>query len=383
METVDQEDSAPLVYEQIPVRNVWFLFLYAHDLARFHGRFDAEIEDSPDLKSLIARLLCRAVQKRLRRNLSFGYQRRKSVLTRVRGRIDVLRTETEGLLARGQIACRFEELTIDTPRNRFVWAALSMLCRLLEDQHMVQRTRLLAGALRAAGVGGIRPSRSEVASDQLARHESDDRLMVSLARAVFEIVLPTESEGIRALYESDREETKFRKLFERAVGNFLSIELPYEDGWRVYPGKHFQWPLGERTKAINAHMPIMITDIVVDNVLEGRRLVIDTKFTDVFTKSIYDHRQRFKSRHIFQLYAYLRSQEDPKDPRSLCSEGLLLYPAVGVTVDERVEIQGHVIRFATVDLGAPTSTVFDRLRDLPLRKDWRQGNASLAVKKNS
>ena len=207
--------------------------------------------------------------------------------------------------------------------------------------------------------------------------------MVSLARAVFEIVLPTESEGIRALYESDREETKFRKLFERAVGNFLSIELPYEDGWRVYPGKHFQWPLGERTKAINAHMPIMITDIVVDNVLEGRRLVIDTKFTDVFTKSIYDHRQRFKSRHIFQLYAYLRSQEDPKDPRSLCSEGLLLYPAVGVTVDERVEIQGHVIRFATVDLGAPTSTVFDRLRDLPLRKDCRQGNASLAVEKNS
>ena len=49
-----------------PVRNVWFLFLYAYD-PRFQGRFEAEVEDSPDFK--IARLLCHVVETRLRRNL--------------------------------------------------------------------------------------------------------------------------------------------------------------------------------------------------------------------------------------------------------------------------------------------------------------------------
>ena len=366
----DAEDSSRLAYERIPVRNVWFLFLYAYDLAQFRGRFNAEIEDSPDIKSLIGRLLCHAVETRLRRNLSFAYRRREEILKRVRGRIDILRTETGGLIRRGEIACRFDELTIDTPRNRLVWAALTSLSVVLSERDLAQRSRLLAGALRRAGVSGIRPSRAELASDQLGRHESGDRLMVSLARAVFEIVLPSETEGVRSLLESNRDDTKFRKLFERAVGNFLSVELPREDGWRVYPGRQLKWPVGSKTSAIDSYLPIMITDIVVENEEDDRRLVIDTKFTEVLAKSQYNAGQRFKSPHIYQLYAYLRSQEDPGDPRSLCSEGLLLYPAVGATVDECAEIQGHVIRFATVDLGKPTNAVADRLRQLPLERGF-------------
>ena len=117
------EQAARLAYDKIPVRNVWFLFLYAHDLARFQGRFEAEIEDSPDFKSLIARLLCHVLETRLRRNLSFGYRRREDTLKRVRGRIDILKTHSRDLFRRGEIACRFEELTIDTPRNRLFRAA--------------------------------------------------------------------------------------------------------------------------------------------------------------------------------------------------------------------------------------------------------------------
>ena len=55
---------------RIPLRNIWFLFLHAADLARFAGRFDADVEDSADLPDLVARLLCHAVEQRLRRNLS-------------------------------------------------------------------------------------------------------------------------------------------------------------------------------------------------------------------------------------------------------------------------------------------------------------------------
>ena len=98
------EDAAQLAYDKIPVRNVWFLFLYAYDLARFRGRFEAESEDSPDFKSLIARLLCHIVETRLRRNLSFGYRRRKDTLKRVRGRIDILETVSRDLFHRGEIA---------------------------------------------------------------------------------------------------------------------------------------------------------------------------------------------------------------------------------------------------------------------------------------
>src|SRR3546814_18661295 len=102
-------DEAPLALDKIPVRNVWLLFLYAAGLAQFRDRFDAEVEDSPDFKSLVARLLCHATERRLRRNLSFGYRRREDVLPRIRGRLDILPTVSRDLFRRGEVACRRSE----------------------------------------------------------------------------------------------------------------------------------------------------------------------------------------------------------------------------------------------------------------------------------
>lgn len=372
----NSEDEALLVYNKIPVRNVWLLFLFAYDLAWFHGRFDAEIEDSPDFKSLIARLLCHVVEIRLKRNLSFGYQRREDTLKRVRGRIDILKTESHALLRRGEIACRFDELTIDTPRNRLVRAALTALGGLLNAPALSHNARMLAGSLGRAGVSGLMPSRAEITSDQIARHESGDRLMVSLAKAVFDLVLPTEEEGARALLKAQRGQTEFHKLFEKAIGNFFTAELLREEGWRVYPGKQIYWPTDVASSGINEYMPKMITDIILENEQNARRIIIDTKFTNILVKPYYGDKQKFNSDHIFQLYSYLRSQELQDDPLSLSSEGMLLYPAVGVDIDEAVKLHGHIVRFVTIDLAESTNTVIEKLRRLPVQSMLHRPTAS-------
>ena len=368
-ETIDNVGSQPatsLGYGKIRVRNVWLLFLYAHDLARFHDRFNAEIEDSPDFRCLVARLLCHAVENRLRRNLSYSYRRREDILKRVRGRIDLLKTAAGELLSRGEIACRFDELTIDTPRNRLVCAALDTLGRRLDDRTLAHRSRTLARTLERAGVSDVMPSRAEMTSEQFARHESGDRLMVSLARAVFDLILPTEQEGARTLLEAERDDVAFRKLFEKAVGNFFAAELSQQEGWRVDQSKTIHWPVGTASSGIHAYLPEMITDIVLENKREGRRVIVDTKFTNILTKARYGDGHRFKTDHIYQLYGYLRSQERASDPHSLSAEGMLLYPAVGIDVDEAAEIQGHIVRFVTIDLAAETQTVIENLRRLPV-----------------
>ena len=75
----------------IPLRNIWLLFLYAADLVSFKDSSKVEVESARNLPELLARLLTKVVQQRLRRNLSRGYQPRHAVLSRVRGRIDVRR----------------------------------------------------------------------------------------------------------------------------------------------------------------------------------------------------------------------------------------------------------------------------------------------------
>ena len=225
---------------------------------------------------------------------------------------------------------------------------------------------MLASALGRAGVGGVKPSREQMASEQIGRHEADDQLMVSLARAVFELVLPTETAGARSVLDARRRDTEFRKLFERAVGNFFAAELPREEGWWVSPGNRIKWPVGAASRGISKYLPEMETDIRLENEHANRRIVIDTKFTNILTKARFADGERFKSKHIFQLYSYLRSQERDGHPRSRNSEGMLLYPAIGLNVDEAAVIQDHIVRFVTVDLAEATSKVVERLRQLPL-----------------
>jgi hypothetical protein len=55
-------------------------------------------------------------------------------LTSVRGRIDVLETFAGDLLSKGMVACRFEEFTFDTPRNRLVRVALDSLAARVDDR---------------------------------------------------------------------------------------------------------------------------------------------------------------------------------------------------------------------------------------------------------
>ena len=111
----------------IPVRNIWLLLLYASQLYReLPASRRVELEQAPDhIPYLVAEILANAVERRLRRNLSHGYQRRWADLNRVRGRIDLFRTERRQLLQRGSVACIFDELTVDTPRNRYVKVALT------------------------------------------------------------------------------------------------------------------------------------------------------------------------------------------------------------------------------------------------------------------
>ncbi len=266
---------------RIPIRNLWLLMLYASDLTRTSGVFDvmtdSDIEDLPDL---IATLLANSVERRLRRNLTSGYQTREAVLHRVRGRIDILTTEARQLLRKGEVSCRFEELTNDTPRNRFVRSALVLMAKVVRRDDLRTRCRALAFNLSRVGVGGGCPSHSDMARDQIGRNDADDRFIVALARLAFELALPTEDSGSTALAAPDREEAWVRRLFEKAVLGFARVEL-VPRGWTVRGGIPLEWQVASPSKGLHAVLPRMITDIMMDPPDSGTRLVIDTKFSSI------------------------------------------------------------------------------------------------------
>jgi len=350
--------------------------LYASDLTRVTGVFDAMVEDDiEDIPELVARLLTRAVARRLRRDVTRGYYYRDKRLTRVRGRINILATESLQLLSRGEVFCHFEELTVDTPRNRLVRAALELLARLVRDDDLTHQCRALAATLGRAGVGGSRPSRFELAVDQIGRNDATDRFMVALARLAFDLALPTEEAGATPLVAPDREEAWVRRLFEKAILGFARVDLEPQ-GWSIRGSIPLEWQFSSASAELPTILPHMVTDIVLDAPDADRRLVVDTKFTSILRTGRFG-REKLHSGYLYQMYAYLRSQEGRGRPWDT-SAGLLLHPAIGSQLYEQATIQGHSIVFATVDLGGSSTAIRSELRRILGADAWlpRAGSVS-------
>ncbi|NQU56547.1 MAG: 5-methylcytosine-specific restriction endonuclease system specificity protein McrC [Rhodospirillales bacterium] len=350
---------------KIPVRNLWLLLLYASDLYRQLGSDKISIEDNPEeIADLVAEILCDQVERRLMRNLSFGYENTVATINRVRGRIDILYTERHQLLEKGKVSCRFDELTVDTPRNRYVRAALNCLSTLVSKGDLPHRCRTLTMNLDRLGVKKVKPSGYSKKSERFGRHDIQDQKMIAAADLAFLLALPTEFKGDHHLVMPDKNKEWLRKLFEKGVAGFFAVALD-KSKWRVLAGKQFNWKIDHKTDGIDAILPGMRTDIIIENKLTTDRLVIDTKFNSI-TTSGWHREDTLRSGYIYQMYAYLRSQEAESDEASFNTTGMLLHPSVGIEINEAVTIQGHKIKFCTVDLSDEASAIRQQLLSLIL-----------------
>ena len=344
---------------QIPIRNIWLLQLYASRLYCTAGTGLVAPEENPeDLPDLVARILAEQVTVRLHTGLSVGFQQTMRATHRVRGRINVLTTERHQLIRRGQVNCTFDEIVADTVANRLAKAALEKAAVLIPGE---PRYRSLALQLGAAGVHGPCAPLSAVPAMQRQRLLTRDRMMIAAAELLLTLAIPTTESGGKMLPLPSLEDQYLRKLFEHAAYGFYRHRLT-SVGWTVTHGQRLNWNITTASAGMSAILPGMQVDIVVEHPSPSgtgpRRIVIDTKFTSI-TKPGHYRTTTLDSGYVYQIYAYLMSQE--AEQSEAVSEGLMLHPSVGDHLDEEVVIQGHRIRFATVNLMANAQTLADEM----------------------
>lgn len=351
---------------EVPIANLWLLMLYASKFYEAGTESLDGAEQYPELlPDLLAEILVASVCERIRKPLTPVFAMTSRDLRRVRGRIDVLRTETHQLLRRGQIACRFDELTIDSPRNRMVLAALSALAPLVHSKLLASECRNQSRALERMGVSASYSARDAKALHvRLTRNDTQDRRMVQAAQLALALALPKDTTAPHGITRKTLDLHEFRRLFEAAVGGFYKATLESHD-WHVLPGRKLAWGAEWATDGASALMPQMKTDIILENAKDCRRIVIDTKFTSILAHGKYG-KETFKSGHLYQLYTYVRTQEQESDPLSAASEGMLLYPATGQSIRESIQLSGHKMTAATVDLTRPAIEVRQQLLDVIL-----------------
>lgn len=351
-------------HTSIPVRNLWLLFLYASELyEHLPAEQRVSAENNPaGLPELAARILCDAAEHTLRRNLSVGYVERHETLTSVRHRIDHLSTVRGAQLQRGHVTCYFDDLTNDTPRNRYFTAALHLAGRRLRastiDPDIAVRCLSLTSQLERAGVTLDRPNPNTPRRQVYGHYDRRDRRTMAAAQLVVESLMPSYATGKAQVHPLRHTHRSLRKLFEASMRNFYRVNLP---DCRV-GARDLSWPSdGE----LDSLFPAMRTDITVDRP-DGSRLIIDTKFTSALSAGAIHHEPRLRSGHLYQLYAYLNTQSQRGDPAADRAEGLLLYPSTDLAPNINVSaaMQGHKLNIATVDLNMPPAEIRARLLEL-------------------
>ncbi|MDQ4503076.1 hypothetical protein [Sinomonas sp. ASV322] len=345
---------------EITLRNVWLLLLYASEFYRSGPEAFDGIEEYPEkLPELLAELLVASTEDRLRRPLTPSFAPAARDLSRVRGGIDTLRTESHQLLSRGLVACRFEELTVDTPRNRMIRSALEAIAPLCAEEDLARRCRSQSERLARLGIGVLnRRAGERDAHIRITRNDARDRSVLLAAKLALELALPsgyfTPGHG-----RGNMSERQFQHLFERAIGGFY-IAHGTARGWTVHRGRKVDLKTSDATSGLSAVLPHLVTDVWIDDVARGRRLLLGAKFMPPVASGRLA-RETLRRGHLLELYAYVRAQESPADALSPEAGGLLLYPAVGAALTESFVTAGHRLGAATVDLSLSSVDVRDQL----------------------
>jgi 5-methylcytosine-specific restriction enzyme subunit McrC len=362
MLAVGSDSSVEEVVSEIPVKNAWYLLLYAWDLVSWKDQWKGNVETSPHLLGLLAKILAETTLLLMRKQLRRGYESHHEKIRGIRGKIDFAASLKRRSFEKGAAHCSFYELTVDTLKNSII---RSTIRRLSNDPRVYHHNAKLDADLKhqlktldldLVEVSTKRIESSDFSRLQLTRNDQDYSLPISICYLIHRLEMPTEDMGDHALKALLRDEVTFHKLFELFVCNFYRYHLTdCEVGYQ----KQLSW-----FDELNCpFMPSMQTDITLVWPEPPRRLVIDTKYyLKTLTSSPYGS-QKFKSENLYQLYTYLRTQEHRGDSFAN-AQGMLLYPTTNHQLTEPMLVQGHKITVATVDLAEPWENIENRLLSL-------------------
>jgi 5-methylcytosine-specific restriction enzyme subunit McrC len=346
----------------IPIRNLYYMFLYAW--ARFPGGAigSVGIDKSPDLPNLLARLLADGTKRLLRRGLDRGYRTFTEELIGPRGRLRLDRIIKEAAQLRGTAICDFDELTHDIVHNQILKATFASLAGCADiERELRHDLRLLQG--RLDDVSDRRLTKSSFRQVAISRNNREYIFLMRLCEFVFWSLMPDEVGSGARFQKILEDEARMSAIFEEFLRSFYQLHRPE---YRVR-SESPEWHVADATEADRALLPRMITDITLRH--PDHAVIIDAKFYQK-TLAASPYGERVRAGHLYQLITYLQHERlrHPGRPVS----GMLLYPEVDRPLRLRYRLLGVLLSICTVsleqdwvDVEAELHNVLDLCRPAP------------------
>ena len=325
----------------------------AHDLKVADAELAALSSQRHDLLEIVIGLFVQRLTIALQRGLPRRYVGQEEDLPVLRGRLNIVRQFTQLVVRPDVLACRYDELSEDTPLNRVLKAAVTRLAGVARNAANASRLAELAARFEFVGESAY-PLREPVQRDRTSTAFYDlYELARFLLKGEWQTTTGGKSMGFALLF-------KMNVLFENFIGRTLERTLGpgrvglkenYCSALRDAEGKLFQ----------------LEPDVLIDM---PDSTVLDTKWKRLEPKEEQPRKWGVREPDVYQLLAYARAYG--------AERVILLYPwhrdlpaAPGIMAHWWAPgPKGERIPFdvATVDVGNPQTvpaalkTIVDGLR---------------------
>lgn len=339
----------------IPIKNIYFMLSYAWNRLDQAEIVDVSTEQIDTLPDLLASVLARGVQRCLKDGIDRGYREQLEESAFIRGRLDVETSVRRLLLRQGRAACHVDDLTSNILANQIVKTTMWQLTRAPTLKSGI-RHELAVLVRRMPDVQTIRLSRRDFDRVQLHSNNSFYKFLIDVCRIIQDDLLVDSGKGDYFFRSFVEDEHAMRRLFQDFVFNLLRH---HQEQYEVARDR-FRWNTVGPDDESDRLMPMMETDITLR--APGHVVVVDTKFS----KSAFQQRfqkEKFKSEHLYQLFAYLKNLEF-KGGDYMSADGILLYPTTDKAVQFTTTVQGHRISVRTVNLNQAPAAIRDELLSL-------------------
>ena len=296
-----------------------------------------------DFLELLARLFADRLRAAVHRGLPRRYAEREEDLGMLRGRLDVKRQFTHLAARPDRLACRFDELSEDTPLNRVLKAAVMRLARAVQSAENVRALTELAARFESVGDSRL-PLREPVRLDRTNTAFHDlHRLARLFLAGEWQSTASGRAPGFALLFPMN-------ELFEEFIGRSLR---------RALPGRVRLQDSGRHALADSdgAGLFALRPDAVID--APARTIIVDTKWKHL------NHREPnlgISSSDIYQMLTYARAYG--------AGRSILIYPwsaEIGSRAGRlrrwKATNSNCLFDITTVDVGKPRD-VIDTLRGI-------------------
>lgn len=334
----------------IPVRNIYYMLAYAFRALRENGYKDMAGEEFQNAAELLAAILYRGVTVQAKRGLMRQYITREEPLSAPRGRLEISESIKTQVIRKKQMVCSYDEFSLDAYPNRIIKTAMVLLLRCNISKQRKMELRKLLVFFEAVSTLEPHSINWGISYD---RNNQAYRMLMGICQLIIKGLLQLAADGTMRMMDYLAGQTMAR-LYEKFILCYYRQEHPE---LKVY-SPQIDWQVAD---GYRERLPIMQTDIVLEDPGAGKVLIIDAKYYShtMQANTLYSIRT-LHSANLYQIFAYVKNWPAVSDKPVA---GMLLYAGTDDDIQPAYEYQmgDNLISVKTLDLNCEFSDIAAQL----------------------